>query len=53
MIKQREKIKYLQSLQNSSGGQANVTEFIQIEGLQKVKELEAEDKYKVLEFLVK
>ena len=47
MIRQREQILKMQN--NASGSQDK----IELEGIQKVKELAPEDKYKVLEFLVK
>ena len=50
LVKQSEQIAALKELVGSGGGAAN---YIQVENIQKVKELEADDKLRVMEFLFK
>ena len=53
MIKQREQILHLQSMQAEFSAMTSKKDHITVDGIQKIKGLEGEDKYKVLEFLVK
>ena len=54
MIQQREQILKLQTMQAEfSDLKTAPKDHIKLDGIQKIHELEAEDKYKVLEFLVK
>ena len=52
MVQQREQILKLQQVAQSGGGFA-AKEVIQVENVQKVKELDSEDRLRVLEYLVR
>lgn len=53
MVAQREQILHLQQMQVEFSKLALNPDVIKLDGIQKVRELEAEDRYKVLEFLVR
>jgi len=53
MLQQREQIHQLQQMKNEFAKMTQPKDTITLDGIQKVRELAPEDKYNVLEFLVK